>query len=673
METPEDQHKKRKFVEEPDENDDKPSTKRFLSEPSFNLIDFSDEMLLAILKHLDSPTLIKLSRTCTRFHTLAQDHTHWSIVDFTSQPFSCSTLLQLLFRDVCQYSEIKDLKLRGQVSLYPLDKWKNHTVTSNMIKELCEKCPKLENLTIEDAFVDPNKVTVISFPEKLRALTLKNIHLSTSHNPRSSFFSKINFHFKNLEELAVENCNWFDTHDLIAFSKIPNLKYLSLRGCNSFKDCVPYGSIATRFGFQALEVLDVRDTPVTDSDIQCFNMTKSLKELRLQCPKTPEKKEEDAEKEKAEHENISAGDRPGTSGEVSAPPSNNTESKAPNPISASVHVRTDRQVINLHLRPSRNNGRMESVRDHLRNNHNENNPNPVPNQNNNDNVRHEEQENEDDDDDEEIQEAGAEFNSGNNNVRINIRNQNVQGRNVIHIVLQNNHHCNRNNNNNNPNNGENNGEENQNEGNDANRPQNNEEDGPGADNNPEAPLNANEQNLADGGVQHYIMIRGIREGADNENGDDINPARIVHPDHNPELFARLAHSNPYQFYDRFIQFQRSHPLNMNPGPLNLAITDRGICSFGHSRNNANGGLIWIRTEQRSPTTQLESITVRDYKMVTDTSLQHLSSCAPHLKFLDVFGTEVTQDGIEKFKLVKPECRVVSSFGIFGESVLKSVL
>lgn len=105
---------------------------------------------------------------------------------------------------------------------------------------------------------------------------------------------------------------------------------------------------------------------------------------------------------------------------------------------------------------------------------------------------------------------------------------------------------------------------------------------------------------------------------------------------------------------------------MNPGPLNLAITDRGICSFGHSRNNANGGLVWIRTEQRSPMTQLESITVRDYKMVTDTSLQHLSSCAPRLKFLDVIGTEVTQDGIEKFKMQKPECRVVSNFGVSEE-------
>lgn len=60
METTEDQitGRKRKLEEEVDE----PLPKRFISESAFNLVDFSDEMLLAILKHLDSPSLIKLSR-----------------------------------------------------------------------------------------------------------------------------------------------------------------------------------------------------------------------------------------------------------------------------------------------------------------------------------------------------------------------------------------------------------------------------------------------------------------------------------------------------------------------------------------------------------------------------------------------------------------------------------
>ncbi|XP_063704362.1 uncharacterized protein LOC134833834 [Culicoides brevitarsis] len=627
MENPEDVMNKKRKLEDAEE----PVAKRINAE-TFNLIDFSDEMLLAILKHLDSTSLIKLSRTCTRLRTLAEDHTHWVDVDFSAEPASCSELIELLFRDVCQASEIRSLKIRGQVTLYPQEKWKNQTVTENFIAQLGTKCPKIENLCVEDAFLDSKRVAVVNFPATLRSLTLRNCHLSTSNNnPRSSFFSKINFHFTNLEELAVERCNWFDTHDLIAFSKIPNLKYLSLRGCTSFKDFVPYGSIATRFGFQALEVLDVRDTPVTDSDIQCFNISKNLRELRLQCPQVPAPKEEE------KPENVSEGDRPGTSGTEPKPPATNpTSTSSTNPISASVHVRTDRQVINLHLRPSRNNGRIETVRDGAP----QNVEIPPPEEE----VRQENAEN-----DEEIQEAGAEFNAGNDNFRINIRNQNVRGRNVIHIVLQNNHMCNQNNNN------ENNGEGNQ----EGNRPAaaaaaegEGQENAPAGENNAEnpPPQNANEPPnppAGDGGVQHYIMIRGIREGAENDNGDDVNPARIV----------------------QFIQFQRSHPLHMSPGPLNEAITDRGICSFGHSQDGARGGLVWIRMEPRSPTTQLESITVRDYKKVTDVALQHLSSCAPRLKFLDVIGTDVTEDGIEKFKLQKPECRVISNFGVAEEENL----
>lgn len=73
--------------------------------------------------------------------------------------------------------------------------------------------------------------------------------------PRSPrLFTKIDEHIQLLEEISLEKCSWFETHDLVVFSKLPHLKRLILRGCNSLKGCVPYGSIATRFGFKSLEV-----------------------------------------------------------------------------------------------------------------------------------------------------------------------------------------------------------------------------------------------------------------------------------------------------------------------------------------------------------------------------------------------------------------------------------
>lgn len=73
--------------------------------------------------------------------------------------------------------------------------------------------------------------------------------------PRSpKVFNKIDQHLHFLEELSLEKCDWFETHDLVVLSKLNHLKRLNLRGCPSLKEFVPYGSIAARFGFKSLQV-----------------------------------------------------------------------------------------------------------------------------------------------------------------------------------------------------------------------------------------------------------------------------------------------------------------------------------------------------------------------------------------------------------------------------------
>lgn len=88
----------------------------------------------------------------------------------------------------------------------------------------------------------------------------------------------------NLTELRLDFCNFFETNDLTAFSKIPNLKILSLQGCNKMKNCVPYLSLSCRFGFTKLEVFDLRSTHITDSELQCLNILPNLKEVLVQRP-----------------------------------------------------------------------------------------------------------------------------------------------------------------------------------------------------------------------------------------------------------------------------------------------------------------------------------------------------------------------------------------------------
>lgn len=89
-----------------------------------------------------------------------------------------------------------------------------------------------------------------------------------------------------LEEVRIDNCNFFESNDVMPLSKLEHLKTLSLRGCLKMKNCVPYLSLASRFGFKCLEELDLRDTFVSDSEIMCLNSIKTLKRFYLERPAT---------------------------------------------------------------------------------------------------------------------------------------------------------------------------------------------------------------------------------------------------------------------------------------------------------------------------------------------------------------------------------------------------
>lgn len=101
------------------------------------------------------------------------------------------------------------------------------------------------------------QVKISDFPSTLKRLIFNSCQIPMPRSPR--LFTKIDEYIQLLEEISLEKCPWFETHDLVVFSKLPHLKRLILRGCSSLKGCVPYGSIATRFGFKSLEVSELSD------------------------------------------------------------------------------------------------------------------------------------------------------------------------------------------------------------------------------------------------------------------------------------------------------------------------------------------------------------------------------------------------------------------------------
>lgn len=97
-------------------------------------------------------------------------------------------------------------------------------------------------------------------------------------------FTGIVEHMPELQELRLEYCNFFESNDVMPFSKLQHLDTLSLRGCGKMRNCVPYLSLACRFGFPKLKSLDLRETNISDGELQCLNAIKSLRELFLEHP-----------------------------------------------------------------------------------------------------------------------------------------------------------------------------------------------------------------------------------------------------------------------------------------------------------------------------------------------------------------------------------------------------
>jgi hypothetical protein len=179
----------------------------------------------------------------------------------------------------------KILKLKGNAKRENMETrpLKNRQTFKEIIKRIALKSPFLEHLHFDQIWFDWNRdFTINKFPPNLRSLHFINCILPKDRRRTARTFTNIFEHMPHLEELRLEYCNFFAPNDLMPLSKLNNLKTLSLRGCKKFRNCVPYISLSCRFGFKKLEVLDLRATHISDSEVQCLNALKSLKELYLE-------------------------------------------------------------------------------------------------------------------------------------------------------------------------------------------------------------------------------------------------------------------------------------------------------------------------------------------------------------------------------------------------------
>ena len=106
--------------------------------------------------------IVFVCRTCERFQNLVCDRKLWDDFDFSEIEQSAEQIIKK-FRYLNKNT--KEIKLRGLVSKRPLNKWKNYTITENMLTRIKVTCPKLEKLVIYEAFINSKKVTTLNPPD----------------------------------------------------------------------------------------------------------------------------------------------------------------------------------------------------------------------------------------------------------------------------------------------------------------------------------------------------------------------------------------------------------------------------------------------------------------------------------------------------------------------------
>lgn len=84
-----------------------------------------------------------------------EDKKLWETFDFSQQRLTAREIIQCLYY---ANEHTKHFSIRGYTDVHPLKKWKNMTLTENMLEHLIRKAPQLESFTLRNGYLNLDKV-----------------------------------------------------------------------------------------------------------------------------------------------------------------------------------------------------------------------------------------------------------------------------------------------------------------------------------------------------------------------------------------------------------------------------------------------------------------------------------------------------------------------------------
>lgn len=242
-----------------------------------HILRLSDDILLQIMSFLKLEDILTVAQVCSRLEKISKDRTLWKEADLRPRFLTHAELEDAV---KCFHRGTKVLASTGSVKLLSGKVQENTECLSPALFELVTQFTDLETLILEEHFINASILTYKCFPSTLKHLSMENCKLINVPVKESYFFNMAT-QTSHLESLNLNGCLWFEDHSMMAISKCPKLRILRLRGCVKVGTCAAYIFLSARFGFENIEVLDLRETAISDAEVRAFKSKPKLKRMYI--------------------------------------------------------------------------------------------------------------------------------------------------------------------------------------------------------------------------------------------------------------------------------------------------------------------------------------------------------------------------------------------------------